>query len=173
MEESLATVKHRRQERPSLLAKRREEIKSAQGLLHLCGHSIIGIVSDGTLVVASPMEDESLKRAILSWSNIKAIAIIRENPYQIIGLKFDGSVVATDGEYGGEEAQNWTDIVALLENSEFHVSALKSDGTVVTTDTSNAVTVMKGWSEISSIYSNGFGNVFWAEIKWSCCRRWK
>jgi len=48
-----------------------------------------------------------------------------------IGLRADGTVVATGGNFDGEcDVSNWTDIIAIDTDGN-HTVGLKSDGTVV------------------------------------------
>ena len=107
---------------------------------------IVGLRSDGTVVYTggnghegqasyyenayrySPNGNAS---EVATWRNIVQVAAGR---YHTLGLRADGTVVATTPAYGEFPAacdvSGWTDIVAICAGSSFSVG-LRSDGTVV------------------------------------------
>ena len=75
----------------------------------------------------------SIREKILKYSDVSA------GGYHTVGLKSDGTVVATKLPrdsifyYGQCDISDWTDIVAISANT-YHTVGLKSDGTVVATE---------------------------------------
>ena len=115
-------------------------IKTLSGSIAASWECVMGVERDGTVVVA---ESKGEKGNVSGWKDIVAVAT---GYYHSIGLKEDGTVVATGGnEYGACNVSRWTDIVAISAGGTYSVG-LKADGTVVTA----------GWN---------YGNVSqWADI---------
>jgi alpha-tubulin suppressor-like RCC1 family protein len=85
--------------------------------------------------------------------------------YHMVGLKADGTVLATGGNgYGQCNIENWSDIIKISTNT-YLTLGLKSDGTVVVTDLKNNAQSIPtpGWDY------RGQDNVSdWTEIKDIC-----
>ena len=115
-------------------------IKTLSGSIAASWECVMGVERDGTVVVA---ESKGEKGNVSGWRDIVAVAT---GYYHSIGLKEDGTVVATGGnECGACNVSRWTDIVAISAGGTYSVG-LKADGTVVTA----------GWN---------YGNVSqWADI---------
>ncbi|SET45917.1 hypothetical protein [[Clostridium] polysaccharolyticum] len=100
------------------------------------GGPIVGLKSDGT-VICSKEEikgpDGNLVKNphafhVSGWNDIIAIS---QSGYSLLGLKRDGSVVATGGNAHKQlDVSGWHDIVAIAAGDWISVG-LKSDGTVV------------------------------------------
>lgn len=87
----------------------------------------IGLTSGGT-VIMSGKEHPTQSYNFDQWSNIIAISC---GTSHIAGLKSDGTVVATGGDYSGTcDVADWKDIVAIACGREYTIG-VKSDGTVV------------------------------------------
>ena len=76
--------------------------------------------------------------------------------YHTVGLKSDGTVVATGGNGNGQDnVAGWRGITALSAGGS-HTVGLKSDGTVVATgDNSNGQCNVAGWRGITALSAGG------------------
>ena len=100
------------------------------------------IISNGLLTIGIKSYGKVVKKEegifssdlnVSSWKDIISIAVGYNNPGRghIVGLKSDGTVVATgDNKYGQCDVDSWKDIVSICAGALFTVG-LKSDGTVV------------------------------------------
>lgn len=88
-----------------------------------------------------------------SWSDVASISAGIEH---VVGLKKDGTVVATgSNNYGETEVSSWTDMIAVSAGDHF-TAGLKKDGTVVVTgDTSHGQTAVSDWTNIVAISAGG------------------
>ena len=67
---------------------------------------------------------------VSQWENIVAVAA---GGTHTVGLRADGTVIATGGnDYGQCNVGGWTDIVAI-DAGRFHTVGLRADGNVVAT----------------------------------------
>lgn len=92
---------------------------------------IAGLKSDGTVVI-STSDIKGIKTTysydVSDWSDIIAIS---KSDVTLLGLKRDGTVVATgDNRNQQLELADWTDIIAIAAGDWFSVG-LKSDGTLL------------------------------------------
>ena len=89
------------------------------------------------------------QRDVSHWSNIKSISA---GFTHVVGLREDGTVVATGSNaYGQCDVSGWTDIVAISAGHTFTVG-LRSDGTVVATgDNEHGQCNVGRWSDIVAI----------------------
>ena len=112
------------------------------------GDSIIAIKNDGTVEAT----DSSLKSKSFSVENWKNIIAVSAGSGYVVGLKFDGTVVATgENEDGQCNVDNWTDIVAISAGIN-HTVGLKSDGTVVATGkNNNGQCNVDDWTDVVAI----------------------
>ena len=106
-------------ERKLTLAKTRKALARYQNCILISSNTILGLKSDGTVVVDGKIKNLEVIR---SWCDIVAIATGGE---LTLGLKTDGTVV------GLSSTKSWRDIVAISAGIDYAVG-LKSDGTVVT-----------------------------------------
>ncbi|OGF28115.1 hypothetical protein A2303_00110 [Candidatus Falkowbacteria bacterium RIFOXYB2_FULL_47_14] len=85
---------------------------------------------------------------------------IAAGPYHTVGLKNDGTVVATGlNVYGQCNVSSWTDIIQISVGP-YHTVGLKSDGTVVAVgDNAYGQCNVGGWSNIVQVVSNGSNTV--------------
>ncbi|WP_330387324.1 hypothetical protein, partial [[Clostridium] polysaccharolyticum] len=100
------------------------------------GGPIVGLKSDGT-VICSKYEIKGPDGKLIKnphafhvsgWNDIIAIS---QSGYSLLGLKRDGSVVATGGNAHKQlDVSGWHDIVAIAAGDRVSIG-LKSDGTVV------------------------------------------
>ena len=88
---------------------------------------------------------------VSSWNNIVEISVA---DHDIVGLKTDGTVVASGFEYSEEhDVSSWNNITAISTSSS-HTVGLRSDGTVVATgDNDRNQCNVNNWSSIKAIYS--------------------
>ncbi|MCR5577115.1 MAG: protein kinase [Oscillospiraceae bacterium] len=109
----------------------------------------IGVKADGTLVTAGDIGQHS---NIYTWTDIVSVAAGETIGHQIIGLKSDGTVVASGENRHGEcNVSDWTDIVAVAVGMGYTVG-LKSDGTVVVAGRgSYGAHKVTDWTDIVSI----------------------
>lgn len=90
--------------------------------------SIIGLKSDGTVVMSCSDAPSSFSYNISGWNDIIAIS---KSSTTLLGLKRDGTVIAT-GDNGRNQldVSDWTDIVAIAAGNWISIG-LKADGTLV------------------------------------------
>ena len=83
------------------------------------------------------------------WSEIVSISA---GGYYTVGLRKDGTVVATGNNYAGKcNVSGWSDIVGISAGYE-HTVGLKSDGTVVATGSNEyGQCNIEGWKNIISV----------------------
>ena len=86
------------------------------------------------------------KQNVFGWTNIIEICA---GGFHIIGLKTDGTVVATgDNEYGQCNVSDWKNIISVSANI-FHTVGLKNDGTVIAVgDNENGICNVSSWKDI-------------------------
>ena len=87
----------------------------------------------------------------------KHSAIISAGQLHSVGLKQDGTVIATGAnDYKQCNVSNWSDIIAI-EAGAFHTLGLKSDGTVVATGVNDGGQCdVSGWTDIVAISAGGY-----------------
>lgn len=91
-----------------------------------------GIKNDGSVIYAYWDKEDSDLGSILkpidSWENIIAIDYSQNH---FVGLKIDGTVVATgDNSYGKCDVSEWTDIISIVAGPTY-TAGLRSNGEVV------------------------------------------
>lgn len=94
-------------------------------------------------------EGQAELKNVSNWANIVAVSA---GGYHSLGLKADGTVVATGNrEHGQCDVSGWTDIVAVSAG-EAHSIGLRADGTVVATgyDKDGQCNV-ENWSDIVAV----------------------
>jgi len=119
---------------------------------------IIGVKTDGTVVVRSTRIDFSISNSELSdWCDVVAVAA---GQYISYGLKSDGTVLAVghvmDINRGVSVYQdvpdlsNWNNIIDILAFQEYFY-ALQDDGTMLTNNVDNGIS---NWSDITDFDVN-------------------
>ncbi len=139
--------------------------------IYVSSDDIVGLRADGTVEISgngySNMEIEKgmcgAKREVLQWTDISTIC--NEN-FHIVGLKFDGTVVAAGENSDGRcNVSNWKDIIAISTDTSKTVG-LRSDGTVVfagedkygwydVSDWKDIVAISVGSNDIVGLKSDG------------------
>ncbi|MBP3524719.1 MAG: hypothetical protein J6M56_14310 [Clostridia bacterium] len=124
-----------------------------QGSVGLDGGSAAGLTAEGTICIAGKDHLPEMK----NWRDIVAISM---GCGFAVGLKSDGTVVATGcNEYGQCNVENWSNIVAISAGEE-HTVGLKADGTVVMTgSTVFQQDSVKVWDNIVEIRAGGYHTV--------------
>lgn len=116
------------------------------------GH-LAALKADGTVLISNRMRGMAKGEnydEVSQWTDIIAIS---KSPYNIMGLKSDGTVV-TAGliNEGQKRVTEWTDIVAISAEQDYHVG-LKSDGTLVVAGESGSEKwTMPDVSDIKDLY---------------------
>ena len=125
---------------------------------------IAGVRSDGTaFAYARWWKKKVIKKMcdVSKWKNLVAVTV---GKFHIIGLKADGTVVATKypgRKYRGQcEVSKWKNIVAVAAGDE-HTVGLKADGTVIATKYRGQCNV-SDWKNIVAIYA---GNTYTIGLK--------
>jgi len=125
---------------------------TAQNLLDCCWESSVALKSDGTVIATG--KNKYGECNVSKWTNIKAIAA---GDHHVIGLKEDGTVVATEYQgdpqyYAGRcEVDFLKDVVAIAAKGG-HTLALFDDGTVYATGSNDEGQCdVQGWKDIIDI----------------------
>ena len=106
----------------------RARYAKADGLLVRGYPGLLGIRTDGTVLVAVIEELETDAAAIRQWNEITSIAC---GGNHVVGLRADGTVVAAgDNAYGQCSVEKWKNITAVVCGWN-HTVGLRADGTVV------------------------------------------
>lgn len=118
---------------------------------------LVALIEDGTVICDSTDPETTyygqISQELKGWSDVTAIAV---GARSIIGLKSDGTVVATaiqesNVDLGQTAVDEWTDIVAVAAGAA-HTVGLKSDGTVVACGSdSGGKLAVEDWSDIVMI----------------------
>lgn len=133
-----------REEKLHRLAKARERIKGAQGLLNDC----LGVKADGTVYCWDYARNKPVN---LDWEDIVAVS-----DEDMIGIKADGTVVSTRYTFG----EDWHDIVAVSFYFRDNKLGLRRDGTVVFEgDDANLASQVSEWHDIIAIDASSFALV--------------
>ncbi len=85
----------------------------------------------------------------------KNTTTISTDSYRTVGIKSDGTVVATGENDDGEcDVENWKDIISVSTSYD-HTVGLKSDGTVVATGANDyGKCDVENWKDIISVYAD-------------------
>ncbi|TJX12745.1 chromosome condensation regulator [Tissierella creatinini] len=115
---------------------------------------VSGLKSDGTVI--STDESGADYNSVKNWENIKAISAGQH----LIGLKQDGTVVATAFVDDGDESflgdvSSWVNIISVSAGYNSSVG-LKQDGTVVATGWRDYLySSVYDWKDIIKVYNGG------------------
>ena len=98
-----------------------------------------------------------LVTVIIPKAKFKDIVAISAGDYHTVGLKSDGTVVATGYNGVGQcNVSDWTDIVAVSAGN-YHTVGLKSDGTVVATgNNDDGQCNVSDWTDIVAISASDY-----------------
>ena len=119
--------------------------------------NLFGIKADGTVVVNDYDADTYGKYDVENWTNI---IDIKSNISFTLGLKADGTVVATGAAFTGAcKVEDWSDIVAISAGSA-HSLGLKYNGTVVAAGMGQHGNLdVSHWDGIIAISAGGYHSV--------------
>lgn len=117
------------------------------------GDTIVAALNEDGKVIVFCDDNEYGQVNVGTWTDIVDIAC---GYNYTVGLKEDGTVVATgDNTYGQCDVSGWTDIVSVAAGSCTTIG-LKSDGTVVATgDNTKGQCDVSGWTDIVSVVTSG------------------
>jgi len=117
---------------------------------------VYGIKADGTVVSGTP--DHPMDSFVIDdWENIIQMEVSDASyDAHIVGLKEDGTVVATGNNDDGQcDVEDWTDIVQIAVGQN-HTLGLKRDGTVLATGTVTSMQCyVDSWTDIVQISAGG------------------
>ena len=133
----------------------------------------VGLKADGTVVATeytgTPVIEDyyghiSYKNFYYGWCDVyswKDIVAVSAGKMHTVGLKSDGTVVATkytgdqNNYYGWSDVSGWKDIVSVSAGS-FHTVGLKADGTVVAVgETQYGRCNVDDWKDIVAVSAGG------------------
>ena len=114
----------------------------------------VGLRKDGTVVGKSMDSDYEDKAGSLKVSNWEDIVAVSAGSSNTVGLKSDGTCVATgDNQNGQCDVYDWTDIVKVVSGG-YHTVGLKSNGRVLAVGSdSYGKTNVNDWVDIVDIYA--------------------
>lgn len=118
------------------------------------GFMSIWITEDGKIKTAGRNLDKKLGLCDFGgWSDMIAISA---GSYHVVGLKSDGTVLATgDNQKGQCNVEKWREIIAVSAGFQ-HTLGLKADGTVIATgDNSKEQCNAAKWIDIKKIHAAG------------------
>ncbi len=122
-------------------SKKNEQLNLVAGASVVCG-----LKADGTVLLAG---DKHHKCDVHGWEKIAQIAVgswANVGDEYIVGLKTDGTVVATGNNKERQcDVENWTGVIQVVADSEYTL-ALRTDGKVLSTGTK-----LNNWDNIVSI----------------------
>ena len=106
---------------------------------------------------------DAREKSFALWDKVAVRDTIAMGKKYTVGLKSDGTVVATgDNEDGQCDVADWTDIVAISAGAS-HTVGLRSDGTVVAVGINDyGQCNISGWSDIVAISA---GNIYTVGLK--------
>lgn len=119
------------------LCPKRSRVMPVGNMVLAAFNRTVCVKSDGTVITTKDPQNREFEKIIRQTAEWRDIVAISGGSEFTIGLKSDGTVVATEyGEkkfYGGQcDISEWKNIVAI-SSGEYHTVGLKSDGTVLAT----------------------------------------
>lgn len=124
---------------------------NASGLITSFNGNLYGLSVDGRIFTTKPFNRDESREGIRTWHK-KGVVAISSSYTHAVGLKSDGTVIATgDSSYGKCDVSAWKDIVAITAGKNETVG-LKSDGTVVAVGWKNSC--YHDWRNIAQISSS-------------------
>ncbi len=143
-------------------------VKNWNNIISVCTGSdyIVGLKKDGTVVAAG--NNDYGQCNVSGWTNIASIYTAHdyvrvyknyigyesERVYYTVGLKKDGTIVATgDNQYGNcNVISSWTNIDSIYTWGGYYTVGLKKDGTVVAIGKNDdGQCNVSGWTDVISI----------------------
>ena len=99
---------------------------------------------------------DARERSLAVWDQITAGETVSAGGSHIVGIKTNGTVVATGKNDAGQcNVSSWTDIIAISAGGS-HTVGLRADGTVVAVGSNaNGQCDVSGWSDIIAISAGG------------------
>ncbi len=100
---------------------------------------------------------DAREKSFLCWDKVAVRATVSAGDWHMVGLKRDGTVVATGNNDDGQcNVSGWKDIVAVSAGGN-HTVGLKRDGTVVATGKNDyGQCNVSGWKDIVAISAGTF-----------------
>ena len=115
---------------------------------------------DNTNAILSELEEDQNEKeqSVVLWNRMALHSTLSAGNNHTIGLKTDGTVVATgDNGYGQCDVSAWTDIISVSAGYN-HTVGLRTDGTVLATgDNQYNQCDVSGWTDIVAV-SAGYGH---------------
>ncbi len=130
-------------------AQLRARYAKTDGLL-VCGYpGLLGIRTDGTVLVSATETREPDAAAIRQWDEITTIAC---GVNHTVGLRADGTVVAVGKNGSGQcNVEKWRNITAIACGGN-HTVGLRADGTVVAVGANeNGQCNVRDWRDVTAI----------------------
>ncbi len=130
-----------------------EDYAQAESLLSK-GYKAGAAIAFGKIADYKDAREKSFKM----WDEVADRGVVSAGTYHTVGLKEDGTVVATGRSgYGQCDVSSWEDIVAVSAGG-LHTIGLKADGTVVATGNNDyGQCNVSGWTDIVAV-SAGFSH---------------
>ena len=130
-------------------AQLRARYAKADGLLLLKYPGLLGIRTDGTVLVSATETREPDAAAIRQWDEITAIAC---GGNHTVGLRADGTVVAVGKNGSGQcNVEKWRNITAIACGGS-HTVGLRADGTVVAVGANEKGQCnVRDWQDVTAI----------------------
>ena len=122
------------------------------------GSSLAGVTKEGTVLFNGDTDFAGKNiRDTSQWQDIVAVAL---GECHTVGLKSDGTVVATGSNRDGQcDVNDWTDIIAIAVGN-YHTIGLKVDGTVVTAGNNQyGACKTSSWEDVVGIYGSYYNTV--------------
>ena len=112
---------------------------------------------------AADAYEDAWERSFALWGEITPRETVSAGDEHTVGLKADGTVVATEyiGDYysGQCDVDGWTDIVAVSAG-DYHAVGLKADGTVVAVGSNfSGECDVYGWTDIVAVSAGDYHTV--------------
>ena len=116
----------------------------------VCNEDIFALHTDGT-VIGNEMDGDSEFNQIYHVEDWKGLIAISGGADHLLGLKKDGTVLATGvNDHGECDVSDWKDIIQIDAGSCVSIG-LKKNGTVVSAGFTNDLDNLKKWTDIVAI----------------------
>ena len=124
------------------------------------------LAKDGEIAMAAiafgKLDDynDARERSFELWDRIAVLEPLSADRSHTVGLKADGSVVATGFNESGQcDVSNWTGIISVSAGAE-HTVGLKNNGTVIAVGSNeDGQRNVSGWSDIVSVSAGSYHTV--------------
>ena len=100
---------------------------------------------------------DARQRSFALWDTVAVRDTVSAGSWRIVGLKEDGTVVATGWDVDGScDVDGWSDIISVSAQGNDHTVGLRADGTVVATGyNGSGQREVSDWSDIVSVVAGG------------------